>query len=101
MAKECSAEIQMLKIVNELAGYAVRGVRNKDLADRLSLKPPMVTRKLQMLIDFGWARKEEVGDLYFPTASLGEVFGRVLNDINRAKAHIGNIEHNFTKNIGS
>lgn len=76
---------KLLRVVEALAGYAVTGISNKALAAGLELDNAFITRAMQSLIEFGWARKDESSGLFHPTPRMGQVFVRVLNDFAKAE----------------
>lgn len=88
---------KMLDILDALSGCAVNGVSNGALAKGLNLTPSTVCVQMGTLIDKGWARKDEATGHFHPTAKMGQVFGRVLADIDKAEQKIAEIKHNFTR----
>lgn len=86
-----------LDVIDALAGCAVQGASNGALAKGLGLSPSTVTVTMKTLIDKGWARKDETTGLFHPTARMGQVFGRVLADIDKAEQKLAEIKHNFTR----
>ncbi len=88
---------KMLALVDALAGCAVHGASNTALANGLGFSPSNVTVLMRSLITKGWARKDEATGHFHPTAKMGQVFGRVLADIDKAERHIAEIKHNFTR----
>jgi len=91
-----SAE-KILDVVDALSGCAVNGASNTALAKGLGLSPSNVTVLMRSVIEKGWARKDETTGHFHPTAKMGQVFGRVLADIDKAERHIAEIKHNFTR----
>jgi DNA-binding IclR family transcriptional regulator len=49
-----------------------------------------------VLIQKGWARKDDSTGHFHPTARMAQVFGRVLADLDRAEQHLSEIRRNFT-----
>ncbi len=91
-----SAE-KVLVLVDALAGCVVNGASNGSLAKSLGLTPSTVCVLMKTIIDRGWARKDENTGLFHPTAKMGQVFGRVLADIDKAEQKLAEIKHNFTR----
>lgn len=91
------AAAKVLDVLDALSGYAVRGVSNTALATQLKLSASTVTRAMDVLIDRGWARKDEATGHFHPTPRMGRVFGRVLADIDHAEQGIAEIRNNFTR----
>lgn len=89
--------IKVLTVLEAISGYAVAGVSNTVLAQQLGMSASAVTRAAQVLIDKGWARKDVATGHFHPTARMGQVFGRVLADIARAKQELSDLEHNFAR----
>lgn len=89
---------KLLRVVEALSGYAVSGVSNKTLGSGLQLDNAFITRAMQTLIEFGWARKDESSGLFHPTPRMGQVFGRVLNDIAKAERQLADVKHSFSIN---
>lgn len=89
---------KLLDLLDALSGCAVHGAANGALAKGLYLTPSTVTVLMKTLIAKGWARKDETTGHFHPTAKMGQVFGRVLADIDKAERHIAEIKHNFTRN---
>ncbi len=88
---------KVLDVLDALSGYAVNGVSNTTLSEQLGMTKSSVTRVIQVLIEKGWARKDEATGHFHPTPRMGQVFGKVLTDITRAKQHLADIEHNFAR----
>lgn len=89
---------KMLDLLDALSGCAVQGASNGALAKGLKLTPSTVTVLMKSLISKGWARKDDASGLFHPTAKMGQVFGRVLADIDKAERQIAELKHNFTRN---
>lgn len=89
---------KVLDVLDALAGHAVTGISNTDLARRLQLNPSTVTRAMATLIEKGWARKDEITALFHPTPRMAQVFGRVLADIDRAEQQLADVKNRFTRN---
>lgn len=94
---ERGAAAKVLEVLEALSGYAVSGVSNTALARRLAMSAPNVTRAIGVLVEKGWARKDEVTGHFHPTPRMGRVFGRVLADIDRAEQELSETRHNFTR----
>jgi DNA-binding IclR family transcriptional regulator len=88
--------IKVLHVLDALAGYAVNGVSNTMLAARLNIPPSAITRAIDVLIQKGWARKDETTGHFHPTPRMARVFGQVLADLDRAEQALADIRHNFT-----
>ncbi|MGP8432023.1 helix-turn-helix domain-containing protein [Paraburkholderia fungorum] len=77
--------MKVLNVLDALSGYTVNGVGNLVLAKQLGMTNSAITRAVQVLIEKGWARKDETTDRFHPTPRMGQVFGQVLTDITRAE----------------
>lgn len=91
------AAIKVLDVLDALSGYAVNGVSNTALSRQLNLNASAITRAMGVLIEKGWARKDETTGHFHPTPRMGRVFGRVLADLDRAEQSLAAIRHNFTR----
>ena len=89
--------IKVLEVLDALSGYAVTGVSNTTLSKQLNLTASAITRAMGVLIEKGWARKDETTGHFHPTPRMGRVFGRVLADLDRAEQALATIRHNFTR----
>ena len=89
--------IKVLEVLDALSGYAVTGVSNTALSKQLNLTASAITRAMGVLIEKGWARKDETTGHFHPTPRMGRVFGRVLADLDRAEQAIAEVRHNFTR----
>ena len=89
--------IKVLEVLDALSGYAVTGVSNTALSKQLNLTASAITRAMGVLIEKGWARKDETTGHFHPTPRMGRVFGRVLADLDRAEQALVAIRHNFTR----
>ena len=89
--------IKVLEVLDALSGYAVTGVSNPALSKQLNLTASAITRAMGVLIEKGWARKDETTGHFHPTPRMGRVFGRVLADLDRAEQALATIRHNFTR----
>ena len=89
--------IKVLEVLDALSGYAVTGVSNTALSKQLNLTASAITRAMGVLIEKGWARKDETTGHFHPTPRMGRVFGRVLADLDRAEQSIAEVRHNFTR----
>lgn len=95
--KDPGAAMKVLEVLDALSGFAVSGASNTALSKQLGMTNSAITRAMQVLIDKGWARKDEATGHFHPTPRMGQVFGRVLADIARAKQELADIEHNFSR----
>lgn len=95
--KDTRSAMKVLDALDFIAGFAVTGASNTAISKQLGLNQSSTTRAMQMLIDKGWARKDEATGHFHPTPRMGQVFGRVLADIARAKQELADIEHNFSR----
>ena len=89
--------IKVLEVLDALSGYTVTGVSNTALSKQLNLTASAITRAMGVLIEKGWARKDETTGHFHPTPRMGRVFGRVLADLDRAEQALATIRHNFTR----
>jgi DNA-binding IclR family transcriptional regulator len=97
MSLKPTATQKMLKTINTLAGFAATGVGNAQLARATGVEMPVITRHMQELITFGWARKDEHTGLFHPTPRLGHVFLKVLTDFDAAARQLDDAKRNFTQ----
>ena len=65
------AAAKVLEVLEALSGYAVSGVSNTALARLLAMSAPNVTRAIGVLVDKGWARKDEATGHFHPTPRMG------------------------------
>lgn len=93
-----NAAMKVLDVLDALSGHAVTGASNTALSKQLGLSASAITRAMSVLIEKGWARKDEATGHFHPTPRMGQVFGRVLADIGRAEQALTDIRHNFTRN---
>jgi len=91
------AAIKVLDVLDALSGHTVTGVSNTALSRQLNLTASNVTRAMGVLIEKGWARKDETTGHFHPTPRMGRVFGRVLADLDRAEQSLAEMRHNFTR----
>lgn len=95
--ESAGSAMKVLNVLEAISGYAVMGVSNTGLAQQLSMPASAVTRAAQVLIDKGWARKDPATGRFHPEPRMGQVFGRILVDISRAKQELEDIEHNYVR----
>ncbi len=89
--------IKVLEVLDALSGYAVTGVSNTTLSKQLDLNASAITRAMGVLIEKGWARKDETTGHFHPTPRMGQVFGRVLADFDRAEQKLTEARQRFTR----
>lgn len=94
---ERGAAEKVLEVLDALSHYAVKGVSNTQMAQRLKLNASTVTRAMGVLIEKGWARKDHATGHFHPTPQMGRVFGNVLADLDRAENAVSEIRNNFTR----
>jgi DNA-binding IclR family transcriptional regulator len=94
---ERGSAAKALDLLEALSGCVLAGASNGQLAKGLNLSPSTVTVTMKVLIDKGWARKDEATGLFHPTAAMGRIFGRVLSDINREEQRLADLKHNFSR----
>lgn len=97
--KPTASALPVLKVLDALSGYTVQGVSSTTLAKALGFNPSMVTRSIAALEEMGWARKDSETGHFHPTARMGQVFGRVLNDISKAEIHLADLKHSLTSRL--
>lgn len=95
--EERGAAVKVLDVLDALSGHAVYGVSNTALARQLKLNASTITRAMAVLIEKGWARKDEATGHFHPTPSMGRVFNKILNDLARAEHSLTEIRNNFTR----
>ena len=91
------AALKVLAVLEALSEHAVSGVSNSALSKSLGILPSGITRAMSVLIEKGWARKDETSGLFHPTCRMGRVFARALAGIDRAQDKIDEIKHNFSR----
>lgn len=87
---------KLLQVVEALSGCAVKGISNKALASGLGMAAPAISRATEALVEIGWVRKDEASGLFHPTPRMGQIFGRVLNDLAQAQRSLDDLKHSFT-----
>lgn len=94
-ANDRNAARKVLDLVDALAAYPVSGVSNTALSRQMGCAPSWVSVNMAVLMEKGWARKDESTGLFHPTPAMGRVFGRVMADISAAEQRLHDIKHNF------
>lgn len=95
-AESSDGRMRLLKLAEELLGYAATGASNADLADALRTSRPNVTRDMQVLIAQNWARKSEDTGRFYPTTHFSRLCFRVLDDFQRLENRIADTKQAMT-----
>jgi DNA-binding IclR family transcriptional regulator len=90
---------RLLRVVDAVASHTVDGISNKALAAGLACDAAFIHRATSTLIDFGWVRKNPDTGLFHPTVAMAQVFGRVLNDLDKAERRLADLRHSMTASI--
>ena len=91
------AAAKVLDVLDALSGHAVTGVSNTALSSRLKPPASAVTRAMDVLIERGWARKDEASGHFHATPGMAQVFGRVLADLDRAEQRLADLRSRFSQ----
>lgn len=95
-AKNGAQVLRTLALLEVLCGSVITGLTNKDLAAALNVPPPYVTRTCALLIQKGWVEKDEASGRFRVTPRFSRLVFRVLDDFERAKQQLGDLQHNYT-----
>lgn len=85
-----------LDMLEALAGEALRGLSNKELAEQLRCPPSYVTRTAEALIAKGWVEKDEASGRFRITSRFGRLTARVMGAFDRAEAQLAQTRRNYT-----
>lgn len=94
---EKGSAIRTLHALEALCAFAATGAGNKDLAALVRTSPSNITRALDVLIQKGWARKDDVTGRFYPTPHFTRLSFAVLSDFERSKQKL---DDQFTSMTG-
>lgn len=85
-----------LQVAEALADYAEQGATNKDLAEACKTTAVVITRATQTLIAFGWCRKSEETERFYPTARFSRLSFKVSDSFDKAQRRMDDRRHSMT-----
>ena len=86
----------VLLVMEALCGYAEQGATNKDLAEACKTSAVAITRATQTLIAFGWCRKSEETERFYPTARFSRLSFKVADSFDRKQRQLDDRRHSMT-----
>ena len=86
----------VLLVMEALCGYAEQGATNKDLAEACKTSAVAITRATQTLIAFGWCRKSEETERFYPTAKFTRLTFQVSDSFDKAQRRLDDRRHSMT-----
>lgn len=86
----------VLLVMEALCGYAEQGASNKDLAEACKTTAVVITRATQTLIAFGWCRKSDETERFYPTAKFTRLTFLVADSFNRKQRELDDRRHSMT-----
>ena len=86
----------VLLVMEALCGYAMTGATNKDLAEACKTSAVAITRATQTLIAFGWCRKSEETERFYPTAKFTRLTFQVSDSFDKAQRRLDDRRHSMT-----
>ena len=86
----------VLMVMEALCGYAEQGATNKDLAEICKTSAVAITRATQTLIAFGWCRKSEETERFYPTARFSRLSFKVSDSFDKAQRRLDDRRHSMT-----
>ncbi|MEA4838046.1 MAG: helix-turn-helix domain-containing protein [Rhodospirillaceae bacterium] len=93
-ARISTGSLSTLKVMTALAGHAVSGASNTEIASALSMTPSMVNRCVNTLIYAGYARKLDNGR-FAPTPKFAALSRAVDQQMATAKDRLAEMEQNI------
>lgn len=93
-ARISTGSLSTLKVMTALAGHAVAGASNAELAAALKMTPSMVNRCVNTLIHAGLARKLDTGR-FAPTPRFAALSRAVDQQVETAKDRLAEMEQNI------
>lgn len=75
----------VLLVMEVLCDFAEQGVTNKDLAEACKTTAVVITRATKTLIAFGWCRKCEETERFYPTSKFTRLTFKVADSFDRAQ----------------
>ncbi|MBI1626974.1 hypothetical protein [Comamonas suwonensis] len=85
-----------LQVAEALVDYAEQGATNKDLAEACKTTAVVITRATQTLIAFGWCRKSEETERFYPTARFSRLSFKVSDSFDKAQRRMDDRRHSMT-----
>ena len=86
----------VLLVMEALCGYAEQGATNKDLAEACKTSAVAITRATQTLIAFGWCRKSEETERFYPTARFSRLSFKISDSFDKAQRRLDDRRHSMT-----
>ena len=86
----------VLLVAEALADYAEQGATNKDLAEACKTSAVAITRATQTLIAFGWCRKSEETERFYPTARFSRLSFKISDSFDKAQRRLDDRRHSMT-----
>ena len=86
----------VLLVMEALCGYAMTGATNKDLAEACRTSAVAITRATQTLIAFGWCRKSEETERFYPTARFSRLSFKISDSFDKAQRRLDDRRHSMT-----
>ena len=86
----------VLLVMEALCAYAEQGATNKDLAEACKTTAVVITRATQTLIAFGWCRKSEETERFYPTARFSRLSFKVSDSFDKAQRRMDDRRHSMT-----
>lgn len=86
----------VLLVMEVLCGFAENGATNKDLAEACRLSAVAITRATQTLIAFGWCRKSEETERFYPTPKFTRLTFKVADSFDKAQQRLDDRRHSMT-----
>ena len=86
----------VLQVMEVLCGYAEQGATNKDLAEACKTSAVVITRATQTLIAFGWCRKSEETERFYPTARFSRLSFKISDSFDKAQRRLDDRRHSMT-----
>ncbi len=88
----------VLRVMEALCGYAEQGATNSDLAATCKASRVVITRATQTLIAFGWCRKSDETERFYPTAKFTRLTFQVSDSFDKAQRRLDDRRHSMTSN---
>ncbi|GEQ77043.1 hypothetical protein CTTA_4048 [Comamonas testosteroni] len=86
----------VLQVAEALCDFAEQGATNKDLAEACKTTAVVITRATQTLIAFGWCRKSEETERFYPTARFSRLSFKVSDSFDKAQRRMDDRRHAMT-----
>ena len=88
--------LTVLAVMEALTGFAMTGASNKDLAEACKTTAVVITRATQTLIAFGWCRKSEETERFYPTARFSRLSFKISDSFDKAQRRLDDRRHSMT-----